>query len=52
MRCEIAGWVVLSFCAAPRKLPSVTTHRKVSIALKSAMRRLFPIDKSRFIDLD
>jgi hypothetical protein len=31
---------VLSFCAAPRKLPSVTTHMKVSIALKSVMHPL------------
>ena len=37
IRCEMAGWVVLSFWAAPRKLPSVTTHMKVSIALKSTM---------------
>src|SRR6266849_5798044 len=34
IRCEIAGWVVLSRWAAPRKLPSVTTHRNVSIDLK------------------
>jgi len=37
MRCEIAGWVVFSFCAARRKLPRVTTQRNVSIALKSTM---------------
>ena len=37
MRCEIAGWVVLSFRAAPPKLPSVTTQRNVSIDLKSIM---------------
>jgi hypothetical protein len=33
----MAGWVVLSLWAAPRKLPSVTTHWNVSIALKSTM---------------
>src|ERR1700704_5603765 len=37
IRCEIAGWVVLSRCAAPRKLPSVTTHRNVSSDLKSTI---------------
>jgi hypothetical protein len=31
--------VVLSRCAAPRKLPSVTTHRNVSIDLKSTIQR-------------
>src|SRR5262245_50415992 len=39
MRWEIAGWVVLRRWAAPRKLPSLTTQRNVSIDLKSSMRR-------------
>jgi hypothetical protein len=33
----MAGWVVLSRCAAPRKLPSFTTQRNVSIDLKSGI---------------
>jgi hypothetical protein len=37
--------VVLSRCAAPRKLPSLTTQRNVSIDLKSSMAG-FRIDKS------
>ena len=45
MRWEIAGWVVLSRAAAPRKLPSFTTQRKVSIDLKSSIGRIFLIDK-------
>src|ERR1700730_1964497 len=44
MRCEIAGWVVLSRCAAPRKLPSVTTHRKVSSDLKSTIGEIQSIN--------
>jgi hypothetical protein len=33
----MAGWVVLSRWAAPRKLPSVTAHRNVSSDLKSTI---------------
>jgi hypothetical protein len=43
MRWEMAGWVVLSRAAAPRKLPSFTTQRNVSIDLKSNILKDFPV---------
>jgi hypothetical protein len=41
MRCDTAGWVVLSFSDAARKLPSVATQKKVSM-LRSSIMSLFP----------
>src|SRR5262245_16212929 len=39
---ETAGWVVLSLSAVPRKLRSVATQMKVSMAFKSVMRSRLP----------
>src|SRR6266516_7909566 len=52
MRCEIAGWVVLSRCAAPRKLPSVTTQRIVSIDLKSTIATFQTITRIYRVQLE